>query len=352
MRRNLTAILMHTILWSLVAGLTATGQEKKIKVGLTQEDWKYTLAEGVTTREVTFYSDGTACYARLFLPKGFSSEGKTPGIVLAHGWAAVHFSIDKYGARFAERGLVAMVIDYRGWGGSDGFVSTTEKVKTSDDTRFNRMKTDVVIKRTRLIPFKQVEDIRNAISYLQGEPGVDADRIGIWGSSFAGGNVIVAAAMDSRVKAVVGQIPAIAGKNAQPGPVTLTGRLLEDAIKRARTGQGGEFETGFSTRRMVDLETQQMVAEYRPFRYLREVGARPVLFIVAEKEELFNNRDNAYAAMESLTGPKKLVVVPGITHFEMYINEAFEISSNAAADWFIEHLSPQPKSAEAGKSPF
>ncbi len=337
-------ILMMAMLLSLAT--IAAGQEKKVKVGLTQEDWKYTLAEGVTVREATFFSDGTPCYAKFFFPKGFSNAGKTPAVVLAHGWAAVHFSIEKYGARFAERGLVAMVIDYRGWGGSDGFISTIEPLKTSDDKRFNRMKADVIIKRTRLIPFKQVEDIRSAISYLQGEPGVDPDRIGIWGTSFGGGNVVVTAAMDSRVKAVVGQVPAIAGKNAQPGPLPLTGRLLEDAIKRARTGQGGEYETGFSTRRLVDVETQQLVAEYRPFRYVKEIGARPVLFIVAEKEELFNNRDHAYAAAELLTGPKKIVSVPGITHFEMYIGEAFETSSNAAADWFRQHLGAV-KSAES-----
>ena len=118
---------------------------------------------------------------------------------------------------------------------------------------------------------------------------------------------------------------------------------MEDAIKRARTGQGGEFETGFSYRRMVDVETNQMVAEYRPFQYLNRIGERPVLFVAAEKEELFRNADNSQAALEVLTGPKKLVIVPGVTHFEMYIDEAFEISSNAAANWFREHLGLESK---------
>jgi len=130
-------------------------------------------------------------------------------------------------------------------------------------------------------------------------------------------------------------------------PVPLQGRLLDDAIKRARTGQGGEFETGFSYRRMVDVETNQMVAEYRPFQYLKAIGNRPVLLIPAEKEELINNKDSAYAAMEVLTGPKKLLLVPGITHFEMYINEAFEISSNAAAEWFREYLGLEAKQGAA-----
>ena len=355
---------MHkTILTILAASLvlpvmtTSFAQEKKIKTGLTNEDWRYKLAEGVATKEVTYYSDGVGCYAKLFFPKGFSATARTPGVVLGQGWAGTHFSIEKYGARFAERGLVAMVIDYRGWGSSDGFISQSQSTVSRadqepkrDDNRVANVKADVVLKRTRLIPLKQVEDYRNAISYLQGEPGVDPDRIGVWGSSFAGGNVIVVAALDSRVKAVVGQVPSIAGKNSAAGPVPLRGKPLEDAIKRARTGQGDQFETGYSVRRMVDVETQQMVAEYRPFQYLKAVGDRPVLLIPAEKDELINNRENSYAAIEVLTGPKKLIEVPGVTHFEMYINEAFEISSNAAANWFREHLGLEQK-AEAARTP-
>ncbi len=267
--------------------------------------------------------------------------------MLGNGWAGAHFSIEKYAARFAERGLVAIVIDYRGWGYSDGFASLVERlappadVKYPDEVRFTTVNTQVSVKRTRLLPQKHVEDYRNAISFLQGEPGVDQDRIGIWGTSFAGGHIVQTAALDSRVKAVVGQIPAIPGRNAPLGPVPLEGALLEDAVKRARTGQGAEFETGYSMRRMVDLETSQAVAEYRPFQQLKQVDPRPVLFIVAAKEELFDNRDHGYAALEILAGPKKLVEVPGITHFEMYIGTAFELSSTAAADWFLEHLTPQ-----------
>ena len=348
MKRITSAVLIMSLL--ICAAISSHAQEKKIKTGLTREDWAYKLAEGVTAKEVTYYSDGVACYAKLFFPKGFSATGKTPGVVLGQGWAGTHFSIEKYGARFAERGLVSMVIDYRGWGSSDGFITQAQPTvskgdaePTRDDKRYTNTKADVILKRTRLVPMKQVEDYRNAISYLQGEAGVDPERIGVWGSSFAGGNVIVTAALDSRVKAVVGQVPAISGKDSAVGPVPLRGRLLEDAIKRSRTGQGGEFETGFSTRRMVDVETNQMVAEYRPFQYLKAVGDRPVLLIPAEKDELINNRANAYAALEVLTGPKKLIEVPGITHFEMYINEAFEISSNAAANWFREHLGVEPK---------
>jgi uncharacterized protein len=336
----------------LSASLTASfavAQDKPVKGGLDPVDWVYKLGDGVTSREVTYYSDDVPCYAKVFFPKNFDPKGKTPGIVLGQGWAGTHFSIEKYAARFAERGMVAMAIDYRGWGWSNGFSvqpkltaqpgwSIDKQWNELDAQRASKSTTEVAIKRTRLIPMKQVEDYRNAISYLQGEPGVDTDRIGIWGSSFAGGNSIVVAALDARVKAISIQVPAIAGKTVPEGPVALSGALLQDAIKRAREGQGATMTTGFSVPRTVDVETNQMVREYRPFHYLKHIKNLPVQFIVAEKEQLFRNQDNAYAAAEVLTGPKKVISVPGITHFEMYINEAFEISSNAAADWFREHL--------------
>ena len=334
--RRVAAILCAVV-------FTASGEEKKPKTGLFPEDWIYTLAPGVTQKEVTYYSDGTACYAKIFYPKSFSTQRKIPGVVLGQGWAGTHFSIEKYGARFAERGLVAMVIDYRGWGASDGFVSVTGASRVGgdyhrDEKRFTEAKADIVTKRTRLLPIKQVEDYRNAISYLQGEPGVDPDRIGVWGSSFAGGHAVTVAAMDARVKAVVSQVPAIGSKTKAGAPHKLEGKLLEDAIKRARTGQGSEYETGYSFSRMVDVETQQAVAEYNPMTYVQYVGARPVLFIVAEKDELINNQTSAYAAYQMLPGPKDYIDVKGVTHFEMYIGEAFERSSNAAADWYRKHL--------------
>jgi dienelactone hydrolase len=332
-------ILCVAALCSTAAAFAGPEDTKAIKSGLEPADYVYRLPEGVTRREITYYSDDMPCYAMLFFPKGFTTSAKTPAVVLGQGWAGTHFAIEKYGARLAERGFVAMVIDYRGWGYSDGFVTLKERQKDNDDrVRFTRKKADVVIKRTRLIPWKQIEDVRNAISYLQGEPGVDPDRIGLWASSSAGGNSIVVAAHDARVKAIVMQVPAIAGRRSPKGPYELRGRMLEDAILRARTGQGAEMEAGFTPRRTVDLETSQAAAEFRPFRYLKQVGPRPVLFIVAEHEQLFSNEDNAYAASKILEGPTHVLEIPDITHFDIFIGEPFEISANAAADWFRRYL--------------
>jgi pimeloyl-ACP methyl ester carboxylesterase len=82
---------------------------------------------------------------------------------------------------FAEAGFVALTFDYRGYGGSEG------------------------IKR-RLIPLEQIDDIRNAISYFETLPEIDPERIGLWGTSFGGANAPYTAAVDNRIRAVVGQV--------------------------------------------------------------------------------------------------------------------------------------------------
>src|SRR5262249_21785683 len=80
--------------------------EMKRERGTQPQDWLFKLPEGVVTRQITFYSDGTPCYGRIFFPKGFNARGKWPAVVVGHGINAQAVGIEKYTARFAERGLV------------------------------------------------------------------------------------------------------------------------------------------------------------------------------------------------------------------------------------------------------
>src|SRR5262245_44952681 len=111
----------------------ATEQEMKRDRGTQPQDWLFTLPEGVTSRQITFYSDGTPCYGRIFFPKGFSTRGKWPVVVVGHGINAQAVGIEKYASRFAERGLVAMAIDYRTYGYSGGDVLMLESDTTTDE---------------------------------------------------------------------------------------------------------------------------------------------------------------------------------------------------------------------------
>src|SRR5689334_1555295 len=54
----------------------ATDPASKRERGTQPEDWLFDLGDGVTTRQITFYSDGTPCYGRIFFPKGFNAHKK------------------------------------------------------------------------------------------------------------------------------------------------------------------------------------------------------------------------------------------------------------------------------------
>lgn len=315
-----------------------------VQNGLRPKDYKYVLGDGVTTKEVVYFSQGIACYAKIFYPKNFNPDAKPgiPAVVLGQGYGGTHVSIEKYANRFAEKGLVAMAIDYRGWGFSEGFPELVNPVigggVQRDDQRFEYRTTEVRIKRTKLIPQEQQQDMRNAISYIQGEPGVDRNRIGIWGSSLAGGNATVVAGQDGRVKAVSIQIPAIPGPATINGRHRLTGPALEDAIKRAREGQGKEYVTGFSRYFATDQFEQAQAFQENYVGFWATKIDVPYQVVHAEHDELIPLEGVKQAIERVPAKHKNLIVVPGISHFEMYSNEPFEISANAAAEWFLKHL--------------
>ncbi len=321
-----------------------TDPDQKREGGTQPRDWDYQLPEGVRTRQVTFYVDGgTALYGKLFLPKGFTTTGRMPAVVVGHGINALSIGIEKFAARFAERGLVAMAIDYQSYGfsgsGSDD-IRLLERDTTTDASAVTAKEARILLKRTNLNNVHEVADFRAAVSFLQGEPGIDPDKIGIWGSSNGGSVVVAVAAVDARVKAVVSQV---AGPRPAPrSPVAMAPNLLQDAIKRVREGQGAEVDGGFSFRSKVDQWSTQRNRDVRPGQTLDQI--RPttaVLFLPAEKDELTQGPGGAIEASQFLASrgvPSQAIVLPALTHFQAYSNAGFDVGSNLAADWFLKYL--------------
>jgi dienelactone hydrolase len=321
-----------------------TDPDQKREGGTQPRDWDYQLPAGVRTRQVTFYVDGgTGLYGKLFLPKGFTATGKLPAVVVGHGINALSIGIEKFAARFAGRGLVAMAIDYQSYGfsssGSDD-IRLLEPDTTTDAQAVTEKEAHILLKRTNLNNVHEVADFRAAVSFLQGEPGVDPDRIGIWGSSNGGSVVIAVAAVDARVKAVVSQVAT--PRPAPRAPVPMGANFLKDAIQRVREGQGAEVDGGFSFRSKVDQWSTQRNRDVRPGQTLDQI--RPttaVLFLPAEKDELTQGPAGAIEAAKFLSGrgvPSQAIVFPALTHFQAYSNAGFEIGSNLAADWFLKYL--------------
>ena len=136
---------------------------------------------------VHFMSEGVRCEADLYRPPGFDPARPCPGLVIGHGFTVARRSLVEEGKLFSAAGYVTLAIDYRHFGGSAG------------DPRH------------RLYPMNEVEDFRSAIDWLEAQPGIDPNRIGLWGTSFGGGIATYVAAHDLRVRACVAQAPILDG---------------------------------------------------------------------------------------------------------------------------------------------
>jgi acetyl esterase/lipase len=230
-----------------------------------------------------------------------------------------------------------MAIDYRTYGYSGGDVLLLEPDTTTDDRAVWEKTARIQIKRTNLNNFREAEDFRSAISYLQGEPGVDPQRIGIWGSSNGASVVLMVAALDARVKAIVAQVGGAGGLGAS-GPVAISPQMLEDGIKRARTGQGDEVDGGFSFKSKIDRWSGQVNREFRPASLLDRVPhSTKILWLPVEKDELIPGR-GVVAASKAFKGISQVIEIPHLTHFQVYSYTGFEVSSNLAAEWFLKYL--------------
>ena len=130
--------------------------------------------------------DGVTLRGWLYRPE--EGSGPFPAVVMAHGFSATkEMHLDDFAEVFAAAGLAVLVYDNRNLGASDGEP------------------------RGELDPWQQIRDYRTAITWLSHRDEIDASRIGVWGSSYSGGHVLVVAAQDRRVKAVVAQVPLISG---------------------------------------------------------------------------------------------------------------------------------------------
>ena len=65
----------------------------------------------------------------------------------------------------------------------------------------------------------------------------------------------------------------------------------------------------------------------------------PALFILAQKEELFSNTNNGQLVCERVMGPRKLVMLANITHYDIYGLER-PGAMTAAIAWFDKYLKP------------
>ena len=298
------------------------------------------LPENVERRTVSIFSDGVRMAGDLYLPKGLRSGDRRPAIVCCNGTGGTKGgTAARLGPTLATEGFIVLAFDYRGWGESDSKLITVEKQPRPDANGDIQVKARAV--RWQMDFADQAMDIRAAISFVAGEPCVDRDRIGIWGSSYGGGLVTWTAGNDPRVKCVVAQVPGMGG--------TRTPQAVARAFEQITRQSRGEiepvpFETGKMTGQM-ERYTQMRVNPAKSIGFNPAEAADkitvPVLFVVAENEELGSNA-NVERVQQNLVRrgvPSVYHVVKGITHYGIY-REGFEEATNLELAWFTQHLKP------------
>ncbi|MCE7002529.1 alpha/beta hydrolase [Kibdelosporangium philippinense] len=296
----------------------------------------------VTRIDVEIPAEGAVLSAWLYIPDNATKP--LPTVTMCIGFAGIKDALlPEFATAFTEAGFVTILHDHRGFGASTG------------EPRYD------------VNPWQQIADWRRVISYLESRPEVDADRIGLWGTSYSGGHALVLGATDRRLKAVVANAPFISGhqdylrrvlpedhaameewyngderaqvQGAAPRVIAVADKdpaveaLWHDAEIEAV--YKAEIPGVTAPKNLVTLRSGRMIRMYEPGSYISRVSPTPLL-MVAAKQDTMTPTDAQLAAYEQALEPKKLQLLPG-GHFAPYIDE-FELASSAAIEWFGTHL--------------
>jgi len=290
------------------------------------------IPDTVYVRSVDIWSEGTRMSGTVFIASDASGTDRLPTILMAHGWGGVASQLLRDAVAFAEAGYLVVTFDYRGWGNSDGRLIAGGELPPLGERTAGELQLPVREVREVVDPVDMLADWQNALHWLHGEPHVDTDRIGLWGSSQSGGYVVEMAIRDPRVRAVHSQVGSLSGL-----AIGDTDEAREDATRRAR-GELGYPDPG--ERAVGNLRGAPIASRfynYSPVDNVNAAGDTPLQFVLAENEELFDNREHGILAHDRYDGPKRLVVIPDITHYGIY-REAWEQSKDLAIEWFDRYL--------------
>jgi fermentation-respiration switch protein FrsA (DUF1100 family) len=281
--------------------------------------------------DVRFAANGLTLAGRLYRP---TTPGPHPLVILSHGFSALMaMGLGDYAEYFQDAGLACLAYDHRNFGASEG------------------------TPRHEIDPWQQVSDLRDAVSYARGLHGIDSARIGLWGTSFAGGHVLVVGALDRRVKCVVSQVPLVAGNDTLHGWVgeanwdKLQRRFAADRDARyagaaARTtqpahpgDQTSEWVEAIGAQAIYPNEITQrsleLLGSYEPGSFIQRIAPTPLLMILANQDTQ-TPFAGQLAAFELAGEPKQLLVLEG-RHYDPY-TRLLAPAATAARDWFVKHL--------------
>ena len=287
---------------------------------------------------VTFYSEGTVIVADLYLPDGLDLSKRHPALVQCQGFTGIRDMVQPEFARyFTDAGYVSLAIDYRGWGDSGG-------------------------ERGRLAPLEQVDDVRNALTYLETLDFVDPDRLGVFGASFGALIGPYVAAIDSRVKANVGMVGVAHGYEAVTNQRTLEQmkeweckvaearrkRVLSNEVDRCLNvmdvfiddqsiaWEPAMWEAVPKWQNWFGFDSIGRVMDFRPVDIVHRAEGRALQMILANNDT--TGSPTSYRELfDAARQPKELVEVD-CGHYDMYSGELLDHAMAKAVDFLHRYL--------------
>ena len=296
-----------------------------------------------TVLPMTFPCQRVTCDGEIWLPASRADGKKPPVIVMAHGFGALRdWGLTPFAERFVKAGFAVVRFDYRGFGKSGG-------------------------QPRRVVDGKaHVQDWLSALDAVAQRKDVDPQRIGIWGSSYSGGQVLVVGAeRPQQVKAVSSQVPFVNGLSSglqfplKYQPVA-TWHALRDLLRGDDEEPVyvpiiapdafaalicAECNEGYKKLVPAGQESQNKVAARvflsLPFWFPGDSAAKiqaPTLVIAAEKDGLIPVDKVRQAARSLQHG--EYVELAGAHHFSPYTGPVFEQVVARQTAFFVKHLQP------------
>ncbi|NDJ60878.1 MAG: alpha/beta hydrolase [Chloroflexi bacterium] len=292
-------------------------------------------------RDVEFMSEGVVCRGWLYVPDNL--QGRAPAIVMSNAISAIkEITLPGYAERFVAAGFAVLAFDHRFFGASDGEP------------------------RQLVSPPSQQQDLKNAITWLRAQPEIDPERVGGWGVSLGGVNMLYLGAFDRRLKAVVCVATGLNVLEQMMGREGLHGFLqMVNADRDARfasgaaatyipavsmPGEGGVMAFpeayDFYTAAMntyaptydnrIALESMEyLIAEQSPAA-VHLISPTPLLMIHGTHDLIPVGA--ARTVFDQAGDPKKFVELD-CTHTDVYVREPWVTqSANEAIVWFNQYL--------------
>ncbi|MEM9461224.1 MAG: acetylxylan esterase [Myxococcota bacterium] len=290
------------------------------------------MPANVEREKITIWSQGVPLDGDIYRPKTIGAAEDLPAVVHCHGWGGDKHTAERYAASLAASGMITLCFTQSTWGESGGALIPVGDMPELDENNEATVKVRMV--QDLVDPLDWVQNYRAAVDYIEGEPHVDTNRIGGWGTSYGGGIVVSAATHDDRIKALSVQVPMLFNPPESFMPV-----IKERAIQIARGQIDPIPQDTDSFPGMVGTPHYARMGQHRPGDLVARVKI-PTLIIDAGNEEFFDITISGAAAHERLKNngvDTYYEVIPGIDHYGIYL-DGYERGNQLAHEWFGKYL--------------